>query len=203
MKEIKYAYRMVHIGNIPHIASCGFVHRDSPLASPNYIEIGSREVIKKRNDIYALDTLISECIPFYFGYRTPMLFSIQYGFNVKQVKAEKIVYCVIALDDLIRDNIDCIFSDGHALAKWTDFHPGSMLPQITSFINPKDIYAKYWHDDNDRDLKRRKEAELLIKQELSPDYIKCYIVYNENAKEQLINYGIDEKRVAICPNYYF
>ena len=202
MKEIKYAFRMVHIDNIPHIASCGFVHRDSPLASPNYIEIGSREVIEKRN-IYALDTLLSECIPFYFGYRTPMLYAIQNGYNVKQVKAESIVYCVITLNDLIRDNISCIFSDGHALANLTDFHPGSMLSQITLFINPDDIYAKYWHDDYDRDLQRRKSAELLLKQELGPQYIKGYVVYNDWAYQKLKSFGIEETKIIIRAQYYF
>ena len=44
-----------------------------------------------------------------------MLYVIQHGYNgVKQVEPENIVYCVIKLDDLINNDIDCIFTDGRA-----------------------------------------------------------------------------------------
>lgn len=34
MAEIRFAFRMVHIDNIDHIVKYGFVHKDSPYASP-------------------------------------------------------------------------------------------------------------------------------------------------------------------------
>ena len=55
----------------------------------------------------------------------------------------------------------------------------------------------------DLDLKRRKEAELLIKTELPAKYIRGFVVYNNEAREQLINYGIDASMIAIKDSFYF
>lgn len=48
--EIKYAFRMVHIENIPHVLEYGFVHKDSCNADPNYIPIGDTSVIRVREE---------------------------------------------------------------------------------------------------------------------------------------------------------
>lgn len=203
MSQIKYAFRMVHIDNIPYIVKCGFVHRNSPKASHNYVQIGDPKVIENRTrNIFG--TPLNECIPFYFGVRTPMLYCIQYGYNnIPQVDAEKIVYCVIRLNDIVQNKIDCVFSDGHALNKFTQFYSSSVLEQIDSLVKFNDIFAKYWKDPNDSDLMRRKSAELLLKQELGPEFITGYVVYNEIAKQSLIDAGINESKICVRPHYYF
>lgn len=65
------------------------------------------------------------------------------------------------------------------------------------------LYATHWNDGDDTDLKRRKSAELLIKGELSKDYICGYIVYNEDAKAKMTGFGIDEKKIIVNPNFYY
>ena len=57
--------------------------------------------------------------------------------------------------------------------------------------------------EEDIDLKRRKEAELLIEKELPKEHICGYIVYNQEAKDKLTKYGINENKIVINPNYYF
>ena len=59
------------------------------------------------------------------------------------------------------------------------------------------------NNEDDRDLKRRKEAELLLLDELPPQYIKGFVVYNKEAKQQLLDYKIDEAMIAIRRSYYF
>lgn len=194
---------MSHIDNIPHIAKCGFVHRLSPLASPNYVVIGDTKVIEKRSKIINGSPL-NDYIPFYFGPRSPMLYVIQKGYNgVKRVDAEQIVYCVISLQEIIDQQVDCIFTDGHALDALSTFYPSTELIHVNEIIRYNDVYAHFWNIEDDQDLKRRKEAELLVKQDLDPIFIKGYIVYNEKAKHQLIQIGIDETKVVVCPTYYF
>ena len=179
------------------INKTGFVLASSPLASPNYKPIGDHKVIEKRkNGINDID--LTQYIPFYFGPRSVMLYVIQHGYNgVEKQKAEDIVYCVIRISDIIANNINCIFSDGHALSAITRFHTQEELPQINNIISYYDVYAHYWVGKEDIDLKRRKEAELLIEKELPGKYIRGYIVYNEEAKEKLSRYGISENRIAI------
>jgi len=47
---LKYAFRITHIDNIPHIVRCGLVRADSPLRDENYVSIGDRQVIDLRRE---------------------------------------------------------------------------------------------------------------------------------------------------------
>ena len=50
-QKLQYAFRLVHIDNIPHILEHGIVRADSPNANPNYIPIGDQLVIEKRKNV--------------------------------------------------------------------------------------------------------------------------------------------------------
>lgn len=208
MKEnmLKYAFRILHISNIPYLLKYGFVHKNSEYADPNYVPIGDSSVIVSRDDrtIYK-DYKIGDCIPFYFGPRSPMLYVIQHGYNnVVRYNAEDLVYAVIRLDDIVEHNIKCVFTDGHALDLLTTTYTSDKLSMIDDIISYSDVYATNWaNNENDRDLKRRKEAELLLIDELPPQYIRGFAVYNEKAKQQILEYGIDAAKIAVRPNYYF
>ncbi len=202
--KIKYAFRITHINNISHIAKCGIVKASSPLHDKNFQPIGDSQVIKLRKSKVVKGYHIGDYIPFYFGPRSPMLYVIQHGYNgVQRVEPEEIVYCVIKLDDLITDGIECIFTDGHVLNILTSFYTKDKLVNIDSIVNYDDVYSSQWNLEKDRDLKRRKEAELLIRDDLPAKYIKGYVVYNEKAKQTLIGKGIIGNLIAMMPNYYF
>lgn len=202
--KLQYGFRMVHIDNVPYVREVGFVRPDSSSASDRYVSIGDPSIISKRKDVIRDGFKLDEYIPFYFGPRSPMLYVIQHGYQgVKRVSPQDIVYCVIRLEDIINDHINCVFTDGHALDAFTRYLPGSSLAQIDQYVKWEDVYAQYWNSEDDYDLKRRKEAELLIKGSLSPQYIKGFVVYNEYAKHKLINDGIEEGQIAVRSNYYF
>lgn len=204
MKRIEYVFRMTHIDNIPYIAECGFAHKDSVKASADYIPIGDMSMIDARSrkivvDGYSLD----EFIPFYFGPRSPMLYEIQHGFNnVKKRGADEIVYCVVRLDTIREAKQRFYFTDGHAMNAITSFYGMNRIGEIDSIISCDDVFAQYWKND-DPDLKRRKEAELLLLDELPPEMIAGYVVYDEGAKNKLLQAGIAENRICINKNYYF
>lgn len=204
-QRIKYAFRLVHIDNISHVNRYGFVHKDSKYAKPDYVPIGDQSIINVRDSAsFPGVGRIGKCIPFYFGPRSPMLYVIQNGFNnVTRFSPEQLVYCVVLLEDLIRDNIDCIFTDGHALSGLTTIYPKEELSNINNIIRSSDVYTKYWVSEEDRDLKRRKEAEILVKAELGPEYIKGYVVYNADAMNNLLDFGISPEKIVIKQDYYF
>lgn len=173
------------------------------MRSENYVSIGDREVIDVRSNRDVKGYRLSEYIPFYLGPRSPMLYVIQHGYNgVKKVDAEQIVYCVIRLDNIVNSGKDCVFTDGHALSALTSFYGKEHLSRINEIVCYKDVYSYYWVSDDDMDLKRRKEAELLIKDDLEPDFVCGYVVYSEEAKQKLENLGVN-KMIAVKPNYYF
>lgn len=202
--KLKYAFRITHIDNIPIILRNGLVRASSPLRDENYVSIGDKQVINLRGERQVKGYLLNDYIPFYLGPRSPMLYVIQHGYNgVQQVEPEKIVYCVIKLEDLVNDEIDCIFTDGHALSALTSFFTKEKLSQIDSIVRYDDVYSSQWNSEDDIDLKRRKEAELLIKSDLPVKYICGYVVYNEMAKQKLIELGIDGNKIVVSHGYYF
>lgn len=203
-KRLKYAFRITHIENIPHIARCGLVRADSPLRDDNYVCIGDKQVIDLRGGRIVNGYRLNDYIPFYLGPRSPMLYVIQHGYNgVKRVEPDKIVYCVVRLDDLIKDDINCIFTNGHALSALTTYYTKDKLSQIDQIINYDDVYSSQWNIEEDIDLKRRKEAELLVNCDLPTQYIRGYVVYNEKAKKQLVDFGITADMIVVARNYYF
>lgn len=202
--KIKYIFRMTHIDNIPHILKFGVVKPTSPYSNSKYVVIGDNKVIEARHAMIFNNINISECIPFYFGPRTPMLYVIQNGFNgVTKFAPSSIVYIAVKLDTILENHIKCIFTDGHALSVLTKFYPNEKLADIDNIVKYSDIFAKNWISDADTDLKRRKEAELLIIEDFPTNHISGFIVYDNTAKDQLISFGINESKIAIRPNYYF
>lgn len=204
-KTVGFAFRMVHIDNIPHILRYGIVTRNSVNANPNYTAIGDTAVIAKRNDKMVLGHLLSEYIPFYFGPRSPMLYVIQHGYNnVVQRNAEDIVYCVVRLEDIISSDIRCCFSDGHAMSAVTSFYDKSQLNDIARYVSHQDVFENHWGSteaDSD-ETKRKKEAELLFLDDIPAQYICSFVVYNETTKENLINLGAKQD-IYVAPHYYF
>ena len=83
-KKIKYAFRIVHIDNIPYILKNGIVNAaKSTKKDDSYISIGDESLIEVRRNqnIIHTESCIGDYIPFYFGPRSPMLYTIQNGYN--------------------------------------------------------------------------------------------------------------------------
>ena len=77
-KHIRYAFRILHKDNMPHVMKYGLVHNDSPFARDSFVPIGDMSVMDVRSTKQLPDgSFLSEYIPFYFGPRSPMLYNIQ------------------------------------------------------------------------------------------------------------------------------
>jgi hypothetical protein len=200
-----YLFRMTHIENILHILKNGITHITSVNSNPNFIPIGDNTLIATRND-FILDNgrRLGEYMPFYFATRTPMLYTIQHGFNmVNRILPENIVYCVSSVQKIIDHQLDFVFTDGHAVDKFTTQYTLADIQNIDAILDKKAIQAKYWKDENDLDLKRRKEAEFLVFGDVVLSAVLGFLVFNENAKNRLISFGANTDKVHIKSDYYF
>ena len=104
---------------------------------------------------------------------------------------------------MIDHNLPFVFTDGHAVDGFTAFFDKEDIQNIINLIDKTAIDAKYWKQENDNDLKRRKETEFLVETDIPPEAIAYWIVYNEVAKKELLNKGIPEYLIFIKPNCYF
>lgn len=207
-KQIKYIFRLVHILNIPHILKYGIVSSSSPNKSEKYVPIGDDSLIVTRKDQLIPDTTnrIGDFIPFYFGTKTPMLFTIQNGYNnVKKQKPEDIVYCVVRIDDIIEKGLTGYFTDGHARSANTQFYSLTQLPNLHQYVRSEDVYRTQWGNDVDNtgEWKRMKSAEVLLANDLPISLVCGYVVYNSSAREKLLAYGVSDNQIIIRENYYF
>ena len=134
----------------------------------------------------------------------PMLYVIQHGYNgVSTTQAEEIVYCISSVQMVINHNLPFVFTNGHAVDNFSSFYLASQISQIGSIIDTSAIHARYWKDENDLDLKRRKEAEFLVEADLPPATIIGWTVYNEKAKSRLLDMGIAASNILVDSESYF
>ena len=156
-RHIQYAFRILHIDNIPHVLKYGLVHKESSCANPKYVPIGDTTVMDARTSKQLpFGTFLSEYIPFYFGPRSPMLYNIQNGNGVlAKQQPEDIVYCVIRIEDVLCSDLNVIFTDGHALNNMSKFYEKSDLSRLDELVLKEDVYATFWFNQNPWDDRKR------------------------------------------------
>jgi len=200
-----YLYRMTHIDNVAHILKNGITHRSSRNANDSYKNIGDNSIIRRR-DNFQLNNgkMIGDYIPFYFGGRMPMLYVMQKGFNsVDIVKPENIVYIVSSVQKIIDLHLNFIFTDGHAIDSFSTQYSKDDIYNIDKWLDYTAIKSQYWRDEQDLDLKRRKEAEFLVLGDIDISGILGFLVYNKYAYDKMINFGLPERQVKIKDTLYF
>ena len=134
----------------------------------------------------------------------PILYVIQKGYNlVNPTPVEDIVYCVSTVQQIMANSLEFIFTDGHAVDAFSAQYEKGDIGNIDTLLDMKAIRAKFWKDENDLDLKRRKEAEFLVLGDVPVTAILGYLVYNEPAKQKLLDIGVKETRIHIKPQFYF
>lgn len=197
---------MTHIQNIAHILQHGITHRSSINANVSYISIGDSSLIGVRNKIIEPinQRLLGDYIPFYFNVRMPMLLVVQTGYNgVAITPPEDIVYCVCNTGDIVNLGLNFIFTDGHAVDSLSDFYNASSISEINTILDINSINTAQWGTQYGLDIKRKKEAEFLVLNDIPATCIKGYIVYNQVAEQQLLALSIAQNKIVIKPNFYY
>lgn len=210
-------YRMTHIENIPHILANGITHKNSPYRNPYYKNIGDLSLISNRShkeipvdngnyqNLNSPKIILGEFIPFYFGIRMPMLYTAQIGGNFVEnaTPPESIVYLACSVNCIIASNHEYYFSDGHATNNYSSFYNSNEILRINDILDWNAITSTYWGGQENLNIKRKKQAEFLVREDISIDAIVGFGCYNESAKDILISYGVKENQIKVIPKGYF
>lgn len=113
------------------------------------------------------------------------------------------IRCVTTVQRIIDSNLKFIFTIGHAVNKFSLQYSISEVKDIQDLVDWKAVWAKYWNEENDLDLKRRKEAEFLILGDLPIQAIVGYVVYDEQAKNRWMGFGVKHDKIVIRTELYF
>lgn len=153
----------------------------------DYTFIGDRSLTNRRASIdvpVAPGGTLADYVPCYFGRRSPMLYNIEIGYGDGMVKrpASKIVYLCFRGRILEANNLEWCYTDGHAKNKLTKFYVAENAPQ---HVDVNAIASKNWGfaaiKESDPDMKRRKQAELLIHNHIPAEAILYIFVADEAA----------------------
>jgi len=177
-------FRITHRDNVPWILDHGLHCATSSIRDPDFVTIGSQEVIGKRANRHAPDPpggTLEDYIPFYFTPLSPMLLNIKTGLHgVVQRPMEEIVILVSSLHLLIEHGLRFVFTDRHAIYLATNF-----------FSDLEDLDKIPWQQLQNRDFKKdpedpdrfeRYQAEALVHQHLPVTALKGIVCYNEAVK---------------------
>ena len=195
----------------------GITHRNSPNHNRNYISIGDISLIHTRDnkqvtvdngdllDFDAPKITLGDYIPFYFGIKMPMLYVIQNGGNfvMEATSAQKIIYMVCSLSQIIQECKEYYFSDGHATDNLTTFYNRDKINNLPKIIDWDAVKVAYWGGQDNLNLKRKKQAEFLISEDISSDKIIGFGCYNEATKNNLIKLGIKPNHIKVIPKAYY
>lgn len=208
-------YRITHIENIPHILQYGITHKNSKHSNPNFKAIGDSSLIDTRNEkivkitnggkIIIKTITLGDYIPLYFGVKMPMLYVIQHGGNFvpQATKAKDIAYIACSVMKVYDLGYEFYFSDGHATDMLTTFYNKQAINNINRIIDWNAIKTSYWGGEDNLDVKRKKQAEFLVKEDVSPDSIIGFGCYNDEAQKKLISFGISKELIKIIPKAYY
>ncbi|HRE41369.1 MAG TPA: DUF4433 domain-containing protein [Ignavibacteria bacterium] len=201
-------FRMTHIDNLPFILNNGLCSLNSKIQDCNFILIGYQTLINDRKKtevpINPGGTL-SDYIPFYFWYKSPMLYVIYKGNDneVYKTPQEKIVYIVSSIEKLLDLNTKFVFTDRHAHLKYANFYNSK---ENLNKLNWNYIKSNDWSRIYGPEIRELKQAECLVYRQMPIEAFLGIAVMNEKMKiaaEKIINDSTVRLIVKIKPEFYF
>jgi len=190
------ALHMTHIDNLQGICEAAGIRAKNHMAYNEYTNLANNDVQAARASILVPTSgrPLHDYVPLYFGFKTPMV-----AWN--QDHNEHLVFLRFSLDIVARPNI--VLCDGNARSNGTRFFVFKTLEDLAQ-LDPSAINTvKYAHD---AELKRRKQAEILV-----PDFLPLtealdIMVFSESTRTQVLaiirRFGI-AKAVYVRPGLYF
>ncbi len=207
-RENALIFRIIHRDNIPWILDNGLHCKNSKVLDPNFVEIGNRDLISKRDQhpVVPLPSgTLSDYIPFYFTPFSPMMYNIKTGWGgIRKRNNDEIVILVSSLRTLQAKKIPFLFTDRHAYLAAAQFYSDlAHLDQIDwDMLQRRD----FRNDPDDPSKKERYQAEALVHKHLPVDALSGLVCYNDDVLKSM-NAELAQRnqtmKVVKKPGWYF
>jgi hypothetical protein len=194
--QLAPAFHFTLIMNLPNILKAGALLSKNRVGTLLQDDLSNPDIQRARSEriVDGTDRTLHDFVPLYFGLKTPMM-------ALKQEMNEEILLLRFPLDILSLPGAH--FSDGNARSKATKIRPFRSVDDL-SVLDAQAINSSKWGQDEER--KRRKQAEILIPDSLSLDYlidITCFSEFSsQRVKTVLQDFGRN-LRVQVRPGFYF
>lgn len=200
-------YRITQIENVPWILDHGLHCASSPTQDQNFVPIGLADLIQKRSTRAVAvppGGYLSNYVPFYFCRHSRMMYKIVTGDGVPRVDQGLIVYLVTSVEALKTQGRRFLFTNKNAYLKNASYFDD--VADLPSLDWPLLRGRDFRKDLNDPDKGARREAELLVHQELPLAGVLGIACLNETAQRRIAAWsqarGI-EMNASVRPKWYF
>jgi hypothetical protein len=205
--ESAYIFRITHKDNLPWILDNGVHCRKSPKQDPNFVNIGSPDLIEKRHLRQVAEApggTLSDYIPFYFTPLSMMAYNIYTGRNVRQRANDEIVILVASLRDLQKSAIPFLFADRHASLVEAKFSSDlAYLDRIDWTILQNRDFSR---NNDDIGKTSRYQAEALVHKQMPIDrllYVACCDDKQKKWAEDLVQQRGSALKIITNTGWYF
>ena len=205
-----YIYHITPIQNLEKILKAGCLWCDTERKEQNLeTESIAYEAIKLRRSRRSVPTcqggVVADYVPFYFAYRSPMLYAIHCGrVENYQNGQESILHLVSKVELVVENNLPFTFTNGHAEMAVTEFYESlDNLDKIDWDL----MKSNRWNDtENDMNRKWRRQAEFLVHNHFPVSLIAGIGVLSDRIKnevEEILKKANIEISVKVFPNWYY
>jgi hypothetical protein len=180
-------FRITHIDNVPWILRHGLHCKSSGVQDPNFIQIGSPELIRKRASRAVPikpKGLLSDYVPFYFTPWSIMMYNIKTGYNgITHRPNHEIAIMVSSVHKLAELGVPFVFTNAHAYMLEADyFDDVRKLEQIDWEL----LRSRNFKNDPDKPEKQaRYQAEALVYKHVPIEALLGIACYDESSKAKL------------------
>lgn len=200
-------YHFTHVRNLEGIIAEG-LRSDAACRREGFteVEIGSASVRQRRLTLPVEDVgpggYVGDYVPWYFGPRSPMMFTLSKNNYEYQDGFDEVLYLVSSVPTIVALGAAWIASDRNAalnLAEFTDDEDS--LPDHISWDV---IRARYWNDHPDgADLRA---AEFLVHESVAWEAVEAIVTKTEETRARveaiLVQHG-HRPRVFVRAGWYF
>jgi hypothetical protein len=195
--QIERCYHMTHIQNLTAILEAGELHSYNRMRGKTYLNLANEDVQAGRAaiTINATGRALHDYVPLYFGFKTPMV-------AANQKHNEDLLFLQFRLDILNLGSI--VISDGNARSNATCFRIYSQISDFDSLDIAAIRGVKYAHDT---ELRRKKQAEVLVPDRLPIAHLAYVTCYSEQTKTRILEIwsksAINKPTIQVNPGWYF
>lgn len=195
--QIERCYHMTHIQNLPSILEAKELRSYNRMRGQTYLNLSNEDVQAGRAAITigVSGRPLHDYVPLYLGFKTPMV-------AVNQKHNEDLIFLQFKLDILVLGGV--VISDGNARSHSTQFKIYSQMSDLDILDIAAIRGVKYAHNE---ELKRKKQAEILVPDGLSLSHLAYITCYSESAKTRILEIwresGIKEPSIQVNPGWYF
>lgn len=201
-------FRITHVANVPWILEHGLHSRNSPEQDPEFVNIGSADLIDKRSRRpvpVPPGGVLSDYVPFYFTPFSIMMLNIKTGYGgITRRENRDLVIFVSSIHRLRELDLPFVFTNQHAYPVETEFF--NRVEDLDRIDWPLLQSKDFKTSDADPGRQVRYQAEALVHGRVPLEAllgIGCHDATVGDRLQSMVDpRGLDLK-IKVTPNWYF